>query len=88
MAEVNNRNPVGAEEHRTVESSLNAPERASQENVTISEMYERRISTFFEERNTLNLHDPSLGLVCQQGKAVPPKSGRFPISEARMGYLA
>jgi hypothetical protein len=87
VAEVNNRTPVGAEEHRTVESSLNALERASQENVTVSEMYERRISTCFEERNTLNLHDPSPGVVCQQGKVVPPKSGRFPISEAGIGYL-
>ena len=32
-------------------------------------------------------HDPSLGVVCQEGKVVPPKSGRFAISEAGIGYF-
>jgi hypothetical protein len=38
VAEVNNRTPVGTEEDRTVESSLKAPERASEENVTVGKM--------------------------------------------------
>ena len=87
VAEVNNRTPAGAEEDRIVESLLKAHERASEENVTVGEMYERRISKCFEERNILNTHDPTLGVVCQEGKVVPPKSGRFPISEAGIGYL-
>jgi hypothetical protein len=82
VAEVNNRTPLGAEEDRTVESLLKAPERASEENVTVGEMYERRISKCFQERNILNSHDPNLGVVCQEGKVVPPKSDRFAISEA------
>jgi hypothetical protein len=87
VAEVDYTTPAGAEEDRTVESLLKAPESASEENVTVGEMYERRISKCFEERNILNSHDPTLGVVCQEGKVVPPKSGRFLISEAGIGYL-
>jgi hypothetical protein len=43
VAEVDNTAPISAKEDRGVESSLKAPERASKENATVGEMYERRI---------------------------------------------
>ena len=87
MAEVDNAAPVGAKEDGVVQPALVVPERAAREKLGVLKMHERTIPPRFQKRDVLDPHDPSLGVVCQEGKVVPPKSGRFPISEAGIGYL-
>ena len=88
MAEIDYTTTAGAKEGGVFQPALAVSEGAPNEKPVIEEMYERRISKCFEERNILNSHDPSLGVVCQEGKVVSPKSGRFAISEAGIGFLA